>query len=188
MNLATVNTIISLVFPPSFVLLIHFFNFSDVAFTYGAIVFLYMLFLIVKKEKLKSISTPIIYFAFIVIAYMLKSMAFIKLIPVLISATFFFVFLNAYIQNQTLILNMTKKFYRNLDQKKADFIAKGDGYWALVIFINTLVQLGLVFYDNNELWAFYSSIGWYILMFVALVLQIVYGHFYGIIMANKGEK
>lgn len=185
MNLATLNTVISLVFPPSFVLFIHFFSFSDVAFAYAGVIFAYMLLLIVKKESLKSISTPIIYFGFIVIAYTLESMAFIKLIPVLISATFFFVFLNATIQKQSLILNMTKKFYKKLDPRKEAFIAKGDAYWAIVIFVNTLIQLFLVFYDNNELWAFYSSIGWYILMFAALITQIGYGHFYGIMVAEK---
>lgn len=175
MSLSNVSTAISLLFPPTFVIFMHFFGFEKVAFAYAIFMFLYLILALSLKHDLRSVSTPLIYFAFVVIAYTLSSMEFIKLIPALISATFFLLFLTAYIQKKELILKTTKKFYNKLDEKKERFIAKSDGYWALVIFINTTVQIGLVFYDDNELWAFYSSVGWYIFMFIALLIQIGYG-------------
>jgi len=178
MSLSNVSTAISLLFPPTFVLFMHFYGFEKVAFAYAIFMFLYLLLSLAMKESLKNISTPLIYFAFVVIAYMLSSMEFIRLIPALISASFFLFFLNGYLQKKELILTTTKKFYNKLTKQKEEYLAKSDGYWAFVIFLNTIIQVGLVFYDNNELWAFYSSVGWYIFMFLALILQIVYGKFY----------
>lgn len=177
MNLSNISTAISLLFPPTFVLFMHFFGFERVAFSYAIFMFLYLLLALWQKHDLKEVSTPLIYFGFVVIAYWLSSMEFVKLIPALISATFFLLFLNAYIQKKELILSTTKKFYKKLSQKQEKFVAKSDGYWAFVLLINTAIQVGLVFYDNNELWAFYSSVGWYIFMFIALILQIGYGKF-----------
>lgn len=185
MNLSNISTAISLLFPPSFVIFMHFFGFEKVAFAYAIFMFLYLIISLVLKHDLRSISTPLIYFAFVVVAYLLSSIEFIKLIPALISAMFFLLFLNAYIQKKELILSMVKKFYKKLTEHREVYIAKSDGYWALVIFLNTLIQVGLVFYDDNRLWAFYSSVGWYIFMFMALIVQIAYGKFYGIITESK---
>lgn len=178
MSLSNISTAISLLFPPTFVIFMHFYGFERVAFAYAVFMFLYLILSIIMKESLKNISTPLIYFAFVVIAYILSSMEFIRLIPALISASFFLFFLNGYLQKKQIILTMTKKFYNKLTQQKENYLAKSDGYWAFVILLNTIIQIGLVFYDNNELWAFYSSVGWYIFMFLALIAQIVYGSFY----------
>jgi hypothetical protein len=153
----------------------HFFGFERVAFSFAVFMLIYLLVAIFKKHDLKEISTPLIYFCFVVIAYLFSSMEFVKLIPALISASFFVIFITAYLHKRGLILKITKKFYNKMDVKKERFLAASDGYWAFVILINTFIQVGLVFYDNNELWAFYSSIGWYVLMFIALISQVGYG-------------
>ncbi len=185
MRLSSVNTAISVLFPPTFVIFMHFFGFEKVALAYAVFMFLYLILSLVMKQDLKTISTPLIYFAFIVLAYLLSSMEFVKLIPALISASFFLFFLNGYLQKKQLILTITKKFYNKLTEEKEQYIAKSDGYWAFVIFLNTVIQVSLVFYDNNELWAFYSSVGWYIFMFFALFAQIMYGSFYSLRVKHK---
>ncbi len=187
MNLSQIGTFISLVFPPAFVILTHYCAFEAVTFFFGVFIFLYLILSFILKYTIKSISTPLLYFTFIVVAYFTSSMEFIKLIPALISFTFFFLFLNAYIQKKEFILSITKKFYsKKLDENKEKFLAQSDGYWALVLFGNSLVQIVLVFYDNNEIWAFYSSVGWYFYMFIALVFQIMYGKLY-VVRSEKNK-
>lgn len=187
MNLSQIGTLISILFPPAFVLLAHYYTFETVTFYFGVFIFFYLILSLILKHSIKSISTPLIYFIFVVVAYLTSSMEFIKLIPALISSTFFFLFLNAYIQKKELILSITKKFYsKKLNENREKFIAKSDGYWTIVLFINSLIQIALVFYDSNELWAFYSSIGWYFYMFSALVFQIMYGKFYAV-HSDKGK-
>lgn len=175
MNLSNLGLIVSLLFAPTFVIAMYFFEFTSVAFFYTLFMLFYLIVSLVFKQDLKSISTPLIYFVFVLIAYMLSSMEFVKMIPALISFTFFMIFFLGFIRKKELILSFTKKFYKkDLDSKKEDFLRKSDGYWALVIFLNTLIQVVLVYTPNNELWAFYSSVGWYIYLAFALILQIVY--------------
>jgi hypothetical protein len=185
MNFSQVSTIVSLLFPPSFVISMYFFSFEVVAFVYAIVMFIYLVVVWYFSKTLKNVTTPLIYFLFVLTAYMVQSISFVKLIPALISASFFLFFLGAYIQKKEIILKMTKKFYNKLSEDQEAYIAKGDGYWAFVIFLNTLIQIFLVFYNNNEMWAFYSSVGWYIFLFIALILQIVYGQIYNTMRKQK---
>lgn len=166
---------ISFAFPPSFVICMYFFGLKSVTFWFAVFMFIYLLVLVWTKSSLAEIATPFIYFIFLMIAFIFNSIEFVKLIPVLISAGFFLLFVTAYVQKRELILKFTKKFYKKLTIKDERYIARSDGYWAFVTLANTLIQLALVFYDDNKLWAFYSSIGWYGFMFIALALQIAYG-------------
>ena len=167
--------VISFLFPPSFILSMYYFTFHSVAFFYCIFMLGYLLISLFFKQSLKSISTPLIYFIFVFIAYFLTSMEFIKMIPAFISSIFFLMFFISFVQNKGLILHLTKKMYKkDLSTDKESFLKASDAYWALVLLFNTLIQSGLVFYDNNELWAFYSSLGWYIYMGLALGLQLIY--------------
>ena len=185
MNLSKISIVISILFAPSFILLLQYFDFKNVTLLYALFMFAYLVVLIFYKQELKTIFVPIIYFIFLILAYLLSSMEVVKVIPALISVMFFLLFLTAYIQKKELILSFTKKFYKKeLGSDEERYIANGDGYWAVVTFINTLIQLVLAFYASDSLWAFYSSIGWYFYFFIALFFQIIYGKFY----VTKGEK
>lgn len=175
MNLSNFNTLLSLMFAPTFVLAMQYFDFKIVAFSYTILMFLYLIMSIILKQDLKKISTPIIYFSFVLVAYIYASMAFIKMIPALISFSFFTLFLFGYINKKSLIFSFTNQFYKKkLDESTQSFLKNSDGYWALVLFINTVIQILLVFTKNNEIWAFYSSVGWYIYLFVAFLMQVTY--------------
>ena len=169
------GVVISFLFPPSFILAMYYFTFHSVAFVYCAFMLVYLLISLFFKQDLRSISTPLVYFIFVFIAYFFSSMEFIKMIPAFISSIFFLMFFLSFVQNKGLILHLTKKMYKkNLSADKERFLKSSDAYWALVLLFNTLIQCSLVFYANNELWAFYSSLGWYIYIGLALGLQLLY--------------
>ncbi len=175
------SNIFTLFFAPSFVLLIRFYNFKIVTIIY--IIFAIILFgiTLIRKKNYKDLLTPFIYIVLLLFAYFFNSFNGIKMIPVFISLIFFTLFLNATIQKKALVYNFTKRFYpKPLQNKEIDFLKKSDFYWTIITFINTLIQFILVFYGNNVAWAFYSSAGWYILFFIALVAQISYGKLYAI--------
>lgn len=186
MNLKTFNTILSFIFAPTFILFLQFFDFRMLTMVYGIFMFVYLIFSIIIKADLKTISTPLIYFVFIVIAYYFISMESIKAIPALISGFFFFFFLASYIGKRQTILKVCKKFYtKSLSEAEESFIASSDGYWAFVTFTNVLIQVALIFVANNTIWAFYSSVGWYIYLGGALLVQIIYGKLYNIPKREK---
>lgn len=179
MRLSNISMVISILFAPSFILLLQYFDFKNVTLLYLFFIFVYLVILIFYKQELKIIFIPIIYFVFLVLAYILSSIEFVKVIPALISVVFFLLFLIAYRQKKELILSFTKKFYKKkLGSDEERYIANGDGYWAVITFINILIQLVLAFYASDSVWAIYSSVGWYFYFFIALLFQIIYGKFY----------
>lgn len=175
-TLKTFNTLLSFIFAPSFILLLQFFAFEDLTLSYGVLMFVYLLFSLIIKADLKTISTPLIYFVFIVIAYFFSSLAYVKAIPALISSFFFLFFLESALSKRHTVLKFSQRFYKKkLSVAEEKFIASSDAYWAVVTFFNVFIQVALIFNENNQLWAFYSSVGWYIFLGSALLLQILYG-------------
>ena len=179
MDLSKLNTIISLLFAPLFVLGITFYPFESVAFVFTLCMFLYFLLALLLKQDLKEISTPLIYLGFLIIAYSLSSITYVKMIPALISLGFFLLFLNAYIRKKKIILSFANKFYpKKLNKNEQTYLKNSDGYWAFALGINFLIQVALVLYKNHVIWAFYSSIGWYIYLGAVFILHLGYGKYY----------
>jgi len=119
---------------------------------------------------------PLLYLLVLVLAYYFDLVRTVWFLPVLVSGFFFVIFVNAHFKGKKLILHYTQKFYKKeLSLSEQEYLAKGDAYWMFVTFFNTFLQLLFGLGDNQMLWLFYSSIGWYILFFFALALQIIYG-------------
>ena len=101
-----------------------------------------------------------------------------KLIPALFSLVVVFLFLGATISKKSLTLTLTKRFYRKkLNAKEEFFLGKSDSYWLGVTLLNSFILLYLGVYGENTIWAIYSSVGVYVYLILALVLQIGYGFF-----------
>ncbi len=104
-----------------------------------------------------------------------------RMIPSLISLFFFLLFLSAYLSKKALVLSFTKRFYKKiLTGKEEQFLKNSDLYWAFITFLNVVIQTLFGLFSNDYIWAFYSSIGWYIYFFTALTVQIIYGKWYNI--------
>lgn len=100
----------------------------------------------------------------------------LRLVPAMISSIFFMIFLYAYLHQKEMVLYFTKKFYhKEFSEKEVDYLRSSDLYWVFVTFINTTIQMLMGLYASEMVWVFYSSIGWYIYLFLALVIHIVYG-------------
>ncbi|WP_415396524.1 hypothetical protein [Sulfurimonas sp. CS5] len=172
---------IALLFAPSFIISLHYLEFKAVVQFYLFLSILFFIYTCYTKKTLKNLVVPSIYVIALLFAYFSSSFEMVKFIPVLISATFFALFIDATMYKKELILGFTKRFYkRELSKEEVLFLKDGDAYWAIITLINTLIQLALVFYGSNTIWAFYSSIGWYGFFFTSLVVQIVYGRLYAI--------
>ena len=99
-----------------------------------------------------------------------------KMIPSLISLFVVFLFLAAVLGEKSLTLTLTKRFYKKeLNEKEVEFLSKSDIYWFFVTLLNSAILIYMALYVSNELWATYSSVGWYLYLFFALSLQILYG-------------
>lgn len=131
------------------------------------------------KKRAKDLLVPFLYFILMLFAYLFDSFTSLKMIPALLSGFFFILFFNAYVKQQHLVLFFVQKFYRKkLRVAQEHFIAQSDGYWMGVTFVNFVIQFLFVFTHNDYVWAFYSSVGWYIFFTFALLTQIFYEKFF----------
>ena len=167
---------LNIIFAPLFVLLLQYFEFTDVVLAYFILAIGYFGFSLVTKSTLRDMVMPIIYVLALGVAYYYSSLEMVKYIPVTLSMFFLLLFLDAHFNKKYMVLGFTNKFYKKeLTTSQIEFLKRGDSYWVLVMLINTVIHLCVVNFTSDIFWAFYSSVGWYVLFFGALGAQIIYG-------------
>lgn len=179
------SSVLTLLFAPSFLILIHYFDFKLIVLIYIFLSLIILLFAFVQKKKMEDFVILGIYVVLLVIAYFSISLNTIKFIPVFTSMAFFVIFAQSALKKQTLIFKITQKFYKkDLSIEESIFLKRSDLYWALAILLYTILQIILIFNASDATWAIYSSIGWYIYFVVVLIAQIIYGKLYAIKMST----
>lgn len=180
------SSVLTLLFAPSFLILINYFEFKIVVLVYIFLSLLFLIYAYEKKKKLEDFIITSIYLLLLAVAYFNNSFESVKFIPVFTAMTFFVIFANSAIKKNELIFKFTKTFYKKkLTDAEAIFLKKGDSFWAVAILIYIIILMSLVYYGDNILWAFYSSIGWYIYFSLVLIIQIIYGKAYAIKLYSK---
>ncbi len=175
------SSVFTLLFAPSFLLLIHYFDFQQIVLIYIFISLVAFIYALIKKKKLEDFIILSIYFVLLSISYFYGSIETVKFIPVFTSMAFFTLFADAALRNKALIYKLTQKFYKKeLTREEKIFLKKGDAYWAISILLYAIIQIISVFTVSDALWALYSSIGWYIYFVFILGIQIIYGKMYAI--------
>ncbi len=180
------SSLLTLFFAPSFLLFTYFFKFQELVFIYILISLVFLIYAYIKKKKKEDFIIVGIYLVLLLIAYFNNSFEAVKFIPVFSAMTFFAIFLHSVIKKNELIYKFTLRFYKkNLSDAEIIFLKNGDLFWSIAIFIYAIFLLSLVYFASNNIWAFFSSVGWYIYFIVALVIQIIYGKIYAIKMYSK---
>ena len=173
------SNFLSLLFAPLFVLLIQYFELREVVLAYLVLASLYFFKILLEKKSYKDMLMSSIYVVALSIAYYFSSLDAVKYIPVTLSMIFLLLFMDSHLYKKEMILGFTRKFYsKKLSDAQIEFLKKGDIYWVFVMLVNTLIHLYVVNFSSDVIWAFYASIGWYILFFSALSIQIIYGKVY----------
>ena len=181
-----ISNFFGLIFAPLFVVLLHYFKFKSVVLVYLFLAGGFFIYSYLKKDKLSELILPAIYLVTLSVAYYFSSFETVKYIPVTLSSIFLFMFIDSYYNHREMVLGFTRKFYKKeLTPQEVSFLKNGDGYWVIVMFINTLIHLYVVNFTTDIVWAFYTSVGWYILFFVSLISQIIYGKVYGVRMYSR---
>ena len=177
------SSLLTLLFAPSFLILIQYFRFEKIVLIYILLSFLFLAYAYIKKKKSEDFVIITIYLLLLCFAYFYASFEAVKFIPVLTALTFSAIFTHASIKREELIFKFTTKFYKKeLASDEIIFLKKGDSFWAIAIFIYAIFLLSLVYFSDDTMWAFFSSIGWYIYFFTTLLVQIIYGKIYAIKM------
>jgi len=175
------SSVITLLFAPLFLLLIHYFEFKLIVLVFILVSLILLTYAIIKKKQFADFLMLGIYLVLLSISYFYASLSTVKFIPVFTSMAFFTLFAQAAFYKKELIYKLTQKFYKKkLSMQEIKYLKSSDHYWALSIFVYMVIQIGLVFYASDAVWAIYSSFGWYVYFVVVLGVQVIYGKAYAI--------
>jgi len=173
----------NIILAPMFVLLLHYFDLRMVVLFYLFMAVVFFIYKYFNKQSYKDMVIPLIYVIALSVAYYFSSFQTVKYIPVILSTIFLLLFLDAHFNKKHMILGFTKKFYKKkLSESEIEFLKHGDGYWVGVMLVNTIIHLYVVSFCSDAIWALYSSAGWYVVFFGALIAQIIYGKVYAVKM------
>lgn len=178
------SSVLKLLFAPGFLILIHCTSLSTsllIGITASFSLLCYALF--TKAERMEIIILTLFVF-FLCVAYFYSSFKIVKYIPVFTALLFAALFMSAAVQKRALIFTLTQRFYKKkLSDAETDYLKKGDLFWAVGIFVYALLLIAIIAFDSDVLWAFFSSLGWYLYFILLLIIQIIYGKSFALKMS-----
>jgi hypothetical protein len=180
------GSVLTLLFAPSFLLFIQYFEFKTVTLVYIILSLFIFFYNYLQKTNYLDYVISMIYLVLLSLAYFTNSLNTVKFIPVFSSISFFTIFAYGALKKGEFIYNITKKFYKkDFSDAETLFLKSGDSFWAFSLLLYSIFLLVLIYTVEDSTWAFFSSIGWYIYFVLTLVIQIAYGKLYAIKMYTK---
>jgi len=101
----------------------------------------------------------------------------LKSFPLILSSLFFLAFCYAQITKEFFLVKYIKKF-KKLDEAEEIYLEKTHLIWIVVTAINVSLHTYYLFYASLEMWTFYTTVGWYILLGCGILFQIIFRRFY----------
>lgn len=182
------NIIISLIYAPLLFLGLKFFD-TKILSIYVFIFALFWLLLTIKKDY-KEILFPLFYMIISLITFFLEDFMVLKIMPLLISTFFAFILIASYLNKKSIILYFAIKFTKRFSKKdfsddEKEYINKSTLFWFFIALCNIILHTYFFLTNNLELWAIYSSIGWYVVFIFGGILQITHKK---LIFEKKNER
>ncbi len=150
----------------------------------GAVLFIialfWLLYEMIRTTEKRTLAVPAFAALIGLSVWIMDSALLFKALPLLISALFLVKFGEAVFYNKPFLAKMVQKTPRmQWSEEKLAYIDSAHLYWMIVSGINTLIQV-IVLFAPIEIWALYTTLGWYLLFGSALGAQIIYGKIHGV--------
>jgi len=135
---------------------------------------------LLARHRISDAIVPVAATALGVAVWVLNTAMILQVLPVLISGLFFLKFGEAVLFHHPFLADMVRKVPKlNLSDAVLAYINRSHVYWLGVTGLNTAIQI-LVVFAPLQVWALYTTAGWYLLFALALGLQIIYGRMHGV--------
>lgn len=168
--------IFAILYAPVVLLLSYFLEAAQVAVSLAFISILHILLLTLLKKQTNDFLIPYGALLLGVFGFFSNKLDSVRILPLSISIVFFAIFVYFWAKNRSIPLEMTKKFTKKtISPSEEIFLLRSQGWWVAALFVNCILHVYFAFYASLVSWAFYSSIGWYILFFTTLAANIIIG-------------
>lgn len=173
---------IALLYVPLIWAMMYFYSLEEMALYIVALSI--FVFLIEKNSAIKKILAGVIVLA--LLTYITKNPLLIKSVPFLISLVVCYLFYNAYKTKNFFLIRVFEKIKRKEPNEiERNFLSFSHLCWIGITFLNSMALLYVLVYENNNIWALYSGIGWYGVYGVLIVFNILAGEVLFFIKSKK---
>ena len=131
----------------------------------------------IKKISLKTAFQPTVLIIVGLVSLQQNDFLILKSFPLILSLLFFFAFIHAQVTKEFFLVKYIEKF-KKLDKKKRLYLEKTHLIWVVITAINVTLHGYFLVFATIEMWTFYTTIGWYILLGSGVLFQIVFRKFY----------
>lgn len=168
--------IFSIIYAPIVFLLSYFLKAAQIGFVLVCISTLHILLLAFLKKQTNDFLIPFGALSLGLFSFFLNKIDSLRILPLCISLVFLAIFIYFLAKNRSIPLEMTRKFTKKtISEAEEIFLLRSQAWWVAALFINCILHIYFAFYASLAAWAFYSSIGWYILFFTTLASNIIIG-------------
>lgn len=170
------NTVLAFIYAPLIFFSLKTFDIKTVSAIILIASFFWILFTL--KKGFKNALFPLLYFCVGLLTFILDNFMVLKILPLIITAFITGAICISYLKNESIILTFAKRFSKEeFDEEQKEYIQKSTLFWVIISLINLCLHLYAYISDNINFWVFYSSIGGYLLLILAGIVQYMHKQF-----------
>ena len=170
------NLLLSFIYAPLIYLALRHFNIKEVSLTIFGLSLLWFIYTFIKHRR--DIYFPILYLSIAILTFFLEDFLVLKVLPLLITFIITMIMFISYLKGESFIYNFVSRFSKKeFSQKEQAYIHRSTFYWVLLGFVNLGLHLYAFLGENINFWVFYSSIGGYLLLIGAGLIQFLHKKF-----------
>ena len=154
----------------------HYFSIYELGIFFTTIGILWLLYSL-KSFSLKKILQPGILTLIGLISIKVDSFLVLQSFPLLLSLFFFIAFIHAQVTKKYFLIKNIQRF-KTLDADEIIYLEHTHTIWVVVTGVNVLLHIYFLLATSLEVWTFYATVGWYILLGSAILFQILFRKFY----------
>ncbi len=161
---------ISIIYAPFIFISLQYFDISIVSVAIFVISVIW--FFIELKHGKKNAIYPSLYIILSISTFFLEEFLVLKILPSIVAILITMIMLISYLKKESIILHFAQKFTKKeLPEIEKQYIHNSTLFWIFICCINILIHY-LAFLDPNlDFWIYYSSVGGYLLLVFAGIIQ-----------------
>lgn len=178
---------LSILYAPFVYFALKFFDIQTVSTILFSISLIWFIFSFIKDKK--SAIIPSFYLIISFLCFFIEEFMLLKILPLLISIFIALIFIISFIKKESILFYFIQKFKKEvLTLEEKEYIHKSTFFWILITILNVALHIWAYVGENINFWLFYSTVGGYLLIVSAGIVQYLHKNFIYKIQVTTMEK
>jgi len=167
---------LSILYAPFVYFALKFFDIQTVSVILFSMSLIWFVFSFMKDKK--SSFVPSVYLIISFLCFFIEEFMLLKILPLLLSVFVALIFIISFIKKESILFYFIKKFRKTeLRIEEKEYVHKSTLFWILITVLNVFLHIFAYVGENINFWLFYSTLGGYLLIASAGILQYLHKKF-----------